>query len=81
VRASYLFYVGTTNIPIDPNNPQKLVPSKQLSFVTEPEEKRKIIGDIFMKVAENVIESMNLNPDEVLLGQGTLRPDLIESAS
>ncbi|CAG7717818.1 unnamed protein product, partial [Allacma fusca] len=58
----------------DPNNPQKLVPSKQLTFVKEPEEKWKIIGDIFMK-------SMNLNPDEVLLGQGTLRPDLIESAS
>ena len=24
---------------------------------------------------------MNLRPDEVMLGQGTLRPDLIESAS
>lgn len=24
---------------------------------------------------------MNLNPDEVFLAQGTLRPDLIESAS
>jgi GMP synthase (glutamine-hydrolysing) len=28
-----------------------------------------------------VIESLDLNPDNVLLGQGTLRPDLIESAS
>jgi hypothetical protein len=28
-----------------------------------------------------VISSLNLNPEEVLLGQGTLRPDLIESAS
>lgn len=28
-----------------------------------------------------MIESMNLNPEDVLLGQGTLRPDLIESAS
>lgn len=28
-----------------------------------------------------MISSLNLNPEEVLLGQGTLRPDLIESAS
>jgi len=28
-----------------------------------------------------VISSLNLNPEDVLLGQGTLRPDLIESAS
>ena len=28
-----------------------------------------------------VIEDLNLHPDEVILGQGTLRPDLIESAS
>ncbi|CAL8147628.1 unnamed protein product [Orchesella dallaii] len=81
VRSAQVFYVGTTNLPIDPNNPNKMIPSKQLSFTTEPEEKRKIIGDVFMKVAENVISSLNLNPEDVLLGQGTLRPDLIESAS
>ena len=28
-----------------------------------------------------MIEDLNLNPEEVILGQGTLRPDLIESAS
>lgn len=28
-----------------------------------------------------VIDEFNLNPDEVVLGQGTLRPDLIESGS
>lgn len=33
------------------------------------------------QVAENVISSLNLNSEDVLLGQGTLRPDLIESAS
>merc|ERR1719211_948293 len=52
-----------------------------LCQVTDPEEKRKIIGDTFMRVANEVIEDLNLNPDEVMLGQGTLRPDLIESAS
>merc|ERR1719273_234241 len=52
-----------------------------LCQVTDPEEKRRIIGDTFMRVANEVIEDLNLNPDEVILGQGTLRPDLIESAS
>jgi GMP synthase (glutamine-hydrolysing) len=28
-----------------------------------------------------VISSLDLKPEDVLLGQGTLRPDLIESAS
>ena len=28
-----------------------------------------------------MIEDLSLNPDEIMFGQGTLRPDLIESAS
>lgn len=32
-------------------------------------------------MANEVIGEMNLKPDEVFLAQGTLRPDLIESAS
>lgn len=36
IQASHVFYVGTTNIPLDASNPTKVVPSKQLSFVTEP---------------------------------------------
>lgn len=46
-----------------------------------PEEKRQIIGDTFMKIADEIICEMNLKPEDVYLGQGTLRPDLIESAS
>lgn len=34
-----------------------------------------------MQVANEVIGEMNLKPEEVYLAQGTLRPDLIESAS
>ena len=87
-----------------------------LCQVTDPEDKRRIVGDTFMRVANEVnvlghfefgpppenhdgqshtticcysccianfqvIEDLNLNPEEVMLGQGTLRPDLIESAS
>lgn len=35
----------------------------------------------FLQVANEVIGEMDLKPEEVLLAQGTLRPDLIESAS
>jgi len=50
VRAGPEFLLGTTNIPFDPSNPMKVMPTKQLCYTTEPEEKRKIIGDVFMRV-------------------------------
>ena len=50
-------------------------------MTTEPEDKRKIIGDIFVEVANQVMADLQLDPSQVLLAQGTLRPDLIESAS
>lgn len=34
-----------------------------------------------LQVANEVMSNLKLNVDEVLLAQGTLRPDLIESAS
>lgn len=52
-----------------------------LSQATDPEHKRKIIGDTFIKVAEQAIKDLGLTAEEVVLAQGTLRPDLIESAS
>lgn len=48
-----------------------------LAGVTEPEEKRTIIGDLFMTVQET--EVLNRLPGEYLLAQGTLYTDLIES--
>lgn len=56
-------------------------PTKLLCQTMNPEEKRKIIGDVFVRVANDVITELNLRPEEVFLAQGTLRPDLIESAS
>lgn len=50
-----------------------------LSGVTDPEEKRRIIGETFLQVQEEVTKRLNLNPDEWLLGQGTIYPDTIES--
>lgn len=52
-----------------------------LCQVIAPEEKRKIIGDTFINISKELIAELNLDPDHVFLGQGTLRPDLIESAS
>ncbi len=45
----------------------------------EPEAKRQIIGDTFIDVQKHAIETMDLNPEEWLLGQGTIYPDTIES--
>ena len=52
-----------------------------LTKITDPQVKRKIIGDTFIKVTENYLRTLNLDLDNVFLAQGTLRPDLIESAS
>ncbi len=50
-----------------------------LKDVYEPEAKRKIIGDLFLKIQEKVSEDLKLNPDEWMLGQGTIYPDTIET--
>merc|ERR1712048_49293 len=55
--------------------------TKPLRETTAPEEKRKIIGDTFMRVSERITKELGLKPEETFLAQGTLRPDLIESAS
>ncbi|MFH1362273.1 MAG: glutamine-hydrolyzing GMP synthase [bacterium] len=49
----------------------------QLKGVTDPEEKRKIIGENFIRTFE--VEAKKLG-DIPYLGQGTLYPDVIESA-
>lgn len=49
-----------------------------LDGVRDPEEKRKIIGHLFIKLFEEVAEA---HPDFQWLGQGTIYPDVIESVS
>lgn len=44
---------------------------------TDPEEKRKIIGDKFVTVQENAVQSLGIT--DCILVQGTLYTDLIES--
>ncbi len=50
-----------------------------LEGIYDPETKRKIIGDKFLEIQRRVAKELNLNPDEWLLGQGTIYPDTIES--
>ncbi|XP_063987123.1 GMP synthase [glutamine-hydrolyzing] [Diachasmimorpha longicaudata] len=96
VNAAHNFMEGTTSVPLDdgllanatnnkaigstPISPRNRF-TKILCQTTNPEEKRKIIGDVFVRVANDAMTEMGLKPEEVFLGQGTLRPDLIESAS
>ena len=51
-----------------------------LKNVADPEEKRRIIGTVFIRVQEQALRDLGLNPAEWILGQGTIYPDTIESA-
>lgn len=77
--ALYQFTRGTTTIKVPGSLYNQDTP--MLCQTTSPEDKRKIIGDVFVKVSSEIIKDLNLNAEEVFLAQGTLRPDLIESAS
>lgn len=52
-----------------------------LAGVSEPEQKRKIIGRLFIEAFEKAVQAMNIAPEECMLLQGTLYPDVIESTS
>jgi GMP synthase (glutamine-hydrolysing) len=52
---------------------------RRLRGVTEPEQKRKIIGRTFVEVFEKSLKSIKGRAE--FLGQGTLYPDVIESVS
>lgn len=54
---------------------------KPLSQTCEPEKKRAIIGQMFFEVTEQAAKDLKLDFDSAFLGQGTLRPDLIESGN
>lgn len=75
----YKFFKATTTVRKANSAYNSETP--MLCFATNPEEKRKIIGDTFLKIANETMRELNLDPKDVFLAQGTLRPDLIESAS
>ncbi len=47
--------------------------------IADPEEKRRRIGEEFLRVRDRALAALALDPDEWLLGQGTLYTDTIES--
>ena len=52
-----------------------------LTTLIDPEEKRNLIGEIFIKVLKRAAERLNLDFNKTFIAQGTLRPDLIESGN
>jgi len=50
-----------------------------LAGVTDPEGKRHIIGEEFVRVQERIIDARHLLDEHWILGQGTIYPDTIES--
>ncbi|MEO6098279.1 MAG: glutamine-hydrolyzing GMP synthase [Fibrobacteria bacterium] len=54
---------------------------KALEGIYGPEQKRKAIGDTFLTVKDDALASLDLNPEEWLLAQGTIYPDTIESGA
>jgi GMP synthase (glutamine-hydrolysing) len=68
--------LGAGSVEIDHAEAQFL---GALALVVEPEAKRHVIGEQFVKVQERIIESQQLLDGNWILGQGTIYPDTIES--
>ncbi|KAH9600503.1 NAD/GMP synthase [Trypanosoma melophagium] len=79
VDAREQFAQATTEMPAKRN--RESYTTGKLCEVIDPEEKRVIIGNTFMTVCDAVIKNLQLDVNNLLLAQGTLRPDLIESGS
>ncbi|MCE5308376.1 MAG: glutamine-hydrolyzing GMP synthase [Acidobacteriales bacterium] len=50
-----------------------------LASVSDPEQKRLIIGEQFVRIQEQILQSGNYLDGNWILGQGTIYPDTIES--
>ncbi len=68
--------VGVTNLHVYDASKEYF---EALKNVYEPEKKRQIIGDLFLDIQGKVSADLNLNPEEWMLGQGTIYPDTIET--
>ena len=67
---------GFTNLEVVDASAEFLA---RVEGVAEPEQKRLHIGEEFIEVRDRELARMNLDPEEWLLGQGTLYTDTIES--
>lgn len=67
---------GFTNLHIEDASAIFL---EKLKNVSDPEEKRKIIGNTFIDVQSEVAHRLELDGPNWMLGQGTIYPDTIET--
>lgn len=74
--AKYMKANGFDNLMVEDASDAFLLATEGL---VEPEAKRHAIGKTFLDVKDRVVESLELDPEAWLLGQGTLYPDTIES--
>jgi GMP synthase (glutamine-hydrolysing) len=73
---AYLRDIGFVNLHFEEASREFL---RALKEITDPEEKRRIIGDTFVEVQERAVRRLGLPEGETFLAQGTLYTDLIES--
>jgi len=52
---------------------------EKLKDISDPEQKRKIIWEVFIEIQQKVLKDLDLDPENRLLGQWTIYPDIIES--
>lgn len=50
-----------------------------VSGMTDPQAKREAVGATFIQMRDRFLQELDLRPEEWMLGQGTLYPDIIES--
>ena len=68
-----MFYGASTRLDPARGEPAtRFRRSRPLCSTVDPEEKRRIIGDTFMRVANDMIDELKLKPQDVYLGQGKL---------
>jgi GMP synthase (glutamine-hydrolysing) len=67
---------GFTNYIIEDASEEFL---KAVKNITDPQEKRKRVGETYINVRNRVVDRLKLPFDDWLLAQGTLYPDIIES--
>lgn len=68
--------LGSTNFHVEDAGAQFL---GALNSVREPEQKRHIIGEQFVRVQERILQTGHFLDGHWILGQGTIYPDTIES--
>jgi len=75
VRANFAA-LGASRFQVEHAEPQFLA---ALELAVEPEQKRHIIGEEFVKVQQRILETQRFLDGRWILGQGTIYPDTIES--